>query len=215
MNVTVIGTGYVGLTTGVMLAALGHKVICLDVDERKLEQLRRGMPTIYEPHLEDLLKSTLPNLVFTSDYATSIPEAEVVFITVGTPSLPDGNPDLRFLRAAAQSIGQNLSTKGSQSRSFQFVTDLIEGIRRLMTVEHFDPVNLGNPEEYTMLELAQLIQELVGSTLPLEYKALPQDDPKQRRSDNSKAKALLDWQPVVPVRLGLEQTIRYFREIRS
>jgi UDPglucose 6-dehydrogenase len=108
VNVTVIGAGYVGLTTGVMLAALGHKVTCLDVDEHKLEQLRCGMPTIYEPHLEDLLLAVMSNLMFTSDYTTNVPQAEVIFITVGTPSLPDGNPDLRYLRAAAQSIGQNL-----------------------------------------------------------------------------------------------------------
>jgi UDPglucose 6-dehydrogenase len=108
VNVTVIGTGYVGLTTGVMLATLGHKVTCLDIDEYKLEQLRSGLPTIYEPHLEELLLNAMPNLTFTSDYAMTIPQASVIFMTVGTPSLPDGNPDLRYLRAASQSIGQNL-----------------------------------------------------------------------------------------------------------
>ena len=108
MIVTVIGTGYVGLTTGVMLAKLGHRVTCLDIDEHKLKQLRSGIPSIYEPNLERLLLDVLNNLTFTSDYTSCISSSEVVFITVGTPSLPDGNSDLRYLRAASQSIGQNL-----------------------------------------------------------------------------------------------------------
>ncbi len=125
----------------------------------------------------------------------------------------DGRVVTNFINQALAGKPLTIYGDGSQSRSFQFVTDLIEGIRRLMDVEHYVPVNLGNPEEYTMLELAQLIQELIGSTLPLEYRELPQDDPKQRRPDNSKAKALLDWQPLVPVRDGLEQTIKYFRSM--
>jgi nucleoside-diphosphate-sugar epimerase len=125
----------------------------------------------------------------------------------------DGRVVTNFINQALAGQPLTIYGDGSQSRSFQFVTDLIEGIRRLMDVEHYAPVNLGNPEEYTMLELAQIIQELIGATLPLEYRDLPQDDPKQRCPDNSKAKALLGWQPVVPVRGGLEQTIEYFRNM--
>jgi nucleoside-diphosphate-sugar epimerase len=123
----------------------------------------------------------------------------------------DGRVVTNFINQALAGQALTIYGDGSQSRSFQFVTDLIEGIRRLMNIDHHFPVNLGNPEEYTMLELAQLVQVLIGSTLPLEYRELPQDDPKQRCPDNSKAKALLDWQPLVPVRDGLKQTIEYFR----
>lgn len=110
MNVSIIGTGYVGLTTGVMLASLGHAVTCVDIDESKLELLRNGHSPIFEPHLESLLNHVLPQMRFTSSYAAAIPQADVVFIAVGTPSLPDGNSDLKYLRAAATSIGQHLGT---------------------------------------------------------------------------------------------------------
>jgi UDPglucose 6-dehydrogenase len=110
MNVSIIGTGYVGLTTGVMLAALGHVVTCVDIDESKLELLRQGHSPIFEPHLESLLNHVLSQMRFTSSYAAAIPQADVVFIAVGTPSLPDGNSDLKYLRAAATSIGEHLGT---------------------------------------------------------------------------------------------------------
>jgi len=108
MNVAIIGTGYVGLTTGVCLAYLGNRVRCLDTDERKIESLRAGRLTIYEPWLAELLAAASPNLCFTTSYQDAIPDAGVVFIAVGTPSLADGSPDLRYLRAAAQSIGEHL-----------------------------------------------------------------------------------------------------------
>jgi UDPglucose 6-dehydrogenase len=110
MNVSIIGTGYVGLTTGVMLASLGNNVTCLDVDEQKLGLLRQGHSPIFEPHLETLLHKVVSQIRFTSSYAEAIPRADVVFIAVGTPSLPDGNSDLKYLRAAATSIGEHLGT---------------------------------------------------------------------------------------------------------
>ncbi len=110
MNVSIIGTGYVGLTTGVMLASLGHVVTCVDIDESKLKLLRQGHSPIFEPHLESLLNTVLSQMQFTSSYAAAIPQADVVFIAVGTPSLPDGNSDLKYLRAAATSIGEHLGT---------------------------------------------------------------------------------------------------------
>lgn len=108
MNVAIIGTGYVGLTTGVCLAYLGHQVCCLDKDAAKIEALAQGRLTIYEPLLEELMALALPRLRFTTSYQEAIPGAAVVFIAVGTPPLADGNPDLRFLRAAAQSIGAHM-----------------------------------------------------------------------------------------------------------
>jgi UDPglucose 6-dehydrogenase len=108
MKIGVIGTGYVGLTTGVCLAYIGHDVTCLDVDESKVAALKAGQIPIYEPNLEDLLEASRSRLHFTSRYEEAIPEAEVVFIAVGTPSLPDGQPDLKYLRSAAESLGRHL-----------------------------------------------------------------------------------------------------------
>lgn len=108
MKIAVIGTGYVGLTTGVCLAYIGHDVTCLDVDERKVAELSAGKIPIYEPNLDDLLEASRSRLRFTTKYEEAIPEAEVVFIAVGTPSLPDGQPDLKYLRSAAQSLGQHM-----------------------------------------------------------------------------------------------------------
>jgi UDPglucose 6-dehydrogenase len=106
MKVSIIGTGYVGLTTGACLAFLGHKVTCIDSDERKIAMLRAGRTPIYEPFLTELLAAAQPNLEFCTDYTTSIPDAEVIFIAVGTPPAGDGRPDLRYLQAAARGIGE-------------------------------------------------------------------------------------------------------------
>ncbi|MCX6612939.1 MAG: 3-hydroxyacyl-CoA dehydrogenase NAD-binding domain-containing protein, partial [Acidobacteria bacterium] len=110
MKVAVIGTGYVGLTTGVCLAFVGHDVHCLDVDERKVEALRAGQIPIFEPNLQDLMQESKDRLHFTSKYEEAIPDAEIVFIAVGTPSLPDGQPDLKYLRSASESLGRHLSS---------------------------------------------------------------------------------------------------------
>ena len=106
MNVCIIGTGYVGLTTGTCLAFLGHKVTCVDSDPSKISLLQARRPPIYEPFLAELLAEAGQNLDFTTDYAQAIPGAQVIFIAVGTPPLPNGNPDLRYLSAAAQGIGR-------------------------------------------------------------------------------------------------------------
>src|SRR5690348_6392423 len=99
MKVSIIGTGYVGLTTGACLAYLGHDVTCLDSDESKIASLRAGKSPIYEPFLPELLVEAQPNLHFGCDYAEAVPHAEVVFIAVGTPPSADGSPDLRYLCA--------------------------------------------------------------------------------------------------------------------
>ncbi len=109
MRVAIIGTGYVGLTTGVCLAFIGHQVSCLDTDVSKIENLRAGKIPIYEPNLSDLMEEAAPNLHFTSDYAEAIPGAEVVFIAVGTPPTPSGAPNLEYLSQAAKSIGQHVT----------------------------------------------------------------------------------------------------------
>jgi UDPglucose 6-dehydrogenase len=110
MQVTIIGTGYVGLTTGVCLGYMGHKVTCLDTDPAKIATLESGRAPIYEPHLEDLLAAARPNLKFTTSYEEAVPGAEVVFIAVGTPPGPGGSPDLRYVRSAAEGIGKHYSS---------------------------------------------------------------------------------------------------------
>jgi len=108
VNVAILGTGYVGLTTGVCLAYLGHQVTCVDPDANKTGALQRGEVPFYEPHLEDLLAEARPNLRFTMDYAEAVPDAQVVFIAVGTPPGAGGAPDLRYLQAAAEGVGERL-----------------------------------------------------------------------------------------------------------
>ena len=110
MKTAIIGTGYVGLTTGVALAYLGHEVVCLDVDANKVEELKRGKSPIYEPHLDDLMRVSAKNLRFTLDATEALRDAEVVFIAVGTPSLSDGNPNLAYLKSAAESIGAEITS---------------------------------------------------------------------------------------------------------
>ncbi len=101
---------------------------------------------------------------------------------------------------------------GSQTRSFCYVSDLVEGLMRLMNGEHIGPINLGNPDEYTILELAQAVQQKINPDAEIIFKPLPQDDPRRRRPDITKAKTLLGWQPTVPLQEGLRMTIEDFRE---
>jgi dTDP-glucose 4,6-dehydratase len=101
---------------------------------------------------------------------------------------------------------------GTQTRSFCHYTDLIEGIYRLMMSDYALPVNIGNPQEFTMLEFAREIIAATGSKSRIVHKPLPQDDPKQRRPDITKARTLLGWEPRVPLRQGLVDTIAYFRK---
>jgi UDPglucose 6-dehydrogenase len=108
MNVAIIGTGYVGLTTGACLAFLGHKVTCIDSDPQKVKALQNGQVPFYEPHLADLIDDARTKLTFTTDYKEGIPDAEVVFIAVGTPPGASGAPDLKYLEAAARGVGDNL-----------------------------------------------------------------------------------------------------------
>ena len=108
MRVAIIGAGYVGLTTAVALAHLGHEVRCLEADEAKVAALRAGRAPIYEPGLEALLATLGPRMTFTLDAAEALRDAEVVFIAVGTPTGIEGAPDMRYVHAAATTIGQHL-----------------------------------------------------------------------------------------------------------
>jgi UDPglucose 6-dehydrogenase len=110
MRVCVIGTGYVGLVTGVCLSQAGHQVICIDNNEEKVKLLRSGQSPIFEPGLSELMKSNMESgrLQFTSDVATGVEHGQVLFIAVGTPALPNGESDTRYVEAVARSIGENL-----------------------------------------------------------------------------------------------------------
>ena len=124
-------------------------------------------------------------------------------------------------RAIPNFISQALSGKpitvygdGSQTRSFCYVSDLVDGLYRLLMSRENDPVNIGNPNEMTLLELANLIIKLTGSRSKIVYKKLPVDDPKVRRPNIYKAKKELGWRPGVGLKQGLIRTISYFKELK-
>ncbi len=126
--------------------------------------------------------------------------------------LNDGRVVPNFITQALKNEPLTVYGDGKQTRSFCYVDDLINGIVKLLQVEFHEPVNLGNPEEYTILDFARLIIELTGSKSSITYKPLPEDDPKVRRPDISRARRLLQWEPVIPVREGLKKTIEYFKK---
>ena len=101
---------------------------------------------------------------------------------------------------------------GQQTRSFCYVSDLVDGIYRLSQSDFHEPVNIGNPTEFTILEFAKLIVKITGSKSQISYESLPEDDPKQRRPDISRAQKLLGWEPKVDLETGLRKTIDYFRD---
>ncbi len=139
-----------------------------------------------------------------------------IFNTYGPRMHPfDGRVVSNFIRQALAGESITIFGDGSQTRSFCYLDDLVEGMIRMMELpEHFaGPVNLGNPEEYTIRQLAELVRELVGSDSPIEYRELPADDPTRRCPDISLAREKLGWQPTVPLREGLTKTIDWFRTI--
>ncbi len=135
-----------------------------------------------------------------------------IFNTYGPRmAVNDGRVISNFIVQALTAQDITIYGEGSQTRSFCYISDLVEGLVRLMNREDcHDPVNLGNPEEYTILELARKILAMTQSPAQLVYQPLPPDDPVKRRPDITWARELLDWQPQVPLTSGLEETIPYF-----
>src|SRR5437667_4396927 len=123
----------------------------------------------------------------------------------------DGRVVPAFISQALRDEPLTVFGDGSQTRSFCYVSDLIEGIYRLLMSNETLPVNIGNPVEMTVLQFAQEIKRLTGTNAPIEFRPLPEDDPKVRRPDIGKAKALLGWEPRVPLAEGLQRTIEHFR----
>jgi UDP-glucuronate decarboxylase len=135
-----------------------------------------------------------------------------IFNTYGPRMLEnDGRVVSNFIVQALKGEPLTVYGDGSQTRSFCYVSDLVEGFIRLMNSDYTQPVNIGNPEEYTVLELAQKVQGIINPQADIQFKPLPQDDPKRRRPDITRAQTLLGWQPTVPLAEGLDKTIADFR----
>lgn len=140
-----------------------------------------------------------------------------IFNTYGERMLEnDGRVVSNFIVQALRGEELTIYGDGSQTRSFCYVSDLVDGIVKLMNVTGTDihmPVNLGNPGEFTMNELAEKVGETTGKEIRIKYLTLPEDDPKQRKPNIERAQGLLDWQPTVPLAEGLKKTVAYFSSV--
>ncbi|HEY9847584.1 MAG TPA: NAD-dependent epimerase/dehydratase family protein, partial [Candidatus Caenarcaniphilales bacterium] len=136
-----------------------------------------------------------------------------IFNTYGPRMLEnDGRVVSNFVVQALKGNPLTVYGDGSQTRSFCYVSDLVDGLIRLMHNGQTGPVNLGNPEEYTILALAQTIQEMVNPSIAIQRLPLPEDDPRRRKPDITRARTWLSWQPTVPLHEGLKRTLLDFRE---
>lgn len=139
-----------------------------------------------------------------------------IFNTYGPRNrVNDGRVVPTFINQALRGESLTVFGEGNQTRSFQYVGDLVAGVRKLMEADYNRPVNIGNPTEMTILEFAQLILRLTGSSSSIVYNPLPEDDPKTRQPDISRAKSILGWEPKVAVEEGLSQTIAWYRTLRE
>lgn len=137
-----------------------------------------------------------------------------IFNTYGPNMRPnDGRAIPNFISQALKGEPITVYGDGSQTRSFTYISDEVEGIYRLLMSDYHEPVNIGNPEERTILDLAKLVIEMTGSKSEITFKPLPKDDPRVRRPDISRAREVLGWEPKVPLEEGLKETIRYFRRL--
>lgn len=136
-----------------------------------------------------------------------------IFNTYGPRMLPDdGRVVSNFIVQALRGDALTIYGEGNQTRSFCYVDDLIEGLIRLMNSDQTGPINIGNPNEFTMLQLAQLIRNKINPSLPIIKKPLPEDDPMQRQPMIDLAKIQLGWEPTIELERGLDHTISYFKE---
>lgn len=137
-----------------------------------------------------------------------------IFNTYGPRMRPrDGRVVSNFIVQALNGEPITIYGDGSQTRSFCYVDDEVEGLYQLFLKGDANPCNIGNPDEYTVKQLAEIVVELTGSKAPITYEPLPEDDPKVRKPDITRAKALLGWTPKVDVRAGVRRTIDYFRTL--
>jgi len=135
-----------------------------------------------------------------------------IFNTYGPNMHPDdGRVVSNFIVQALKGENITIYGEGTQTRSFCYVDDLVEGIVKMMNIDYKLPLNLGNPKEFTINELANLVLKLIGSKSKIEKLPLPEDDPKQRQPNIDKVKRMIGWQPRVTLEEGLEKTIEYFK----
>ena len=136
-----------------------------------------------------------------------------IFNTYGPRmQLNDGRVIPNFMKQAFRGEDLTVYGDGTQTRSFCYVKDEVEGFLRLAQCDEHFPVNIGNPEEFTIVDCARRVIEITGSTSRIRYEKLPQDDPKQRKPDITKAKTLLGWEPKIDLETGLRMSLDYFRE---
>jgi dTDP-glucose 4,6-dehydratase len=136
-----------------------------------------------------------------------------IFNTYGPRMRPrDGRVVSNFIVQALNNEPLTIYGDGSQTRSFCYATDEVDGIYKLFMSGDSNPTNIGNPDEYTVKQLAELVVELTGTSSPIVYEPLPKDDPKVRKPDITRARAMLGWEPRVHVRDGLARTIEYFKQ---
>jgi dTDP-glucose 4,6-dehydratase len=139
-----------------------------------------------------------------------------IFNTYGPRMRPgDGRVVSNFIVQALRREPITVYGDGGQTRSFCYVEDEVEGIFRLFASDVSEPINIGNPREFTVSELAELVLELTGSSSEIRYLPLPEDDPKTRKPDITRARELLGWQPEISLREGLSRTIEYFRRLQG
>jgi len=135
-----------------------------------------------------------------------------IFNTYGpNMAVNDGRVMSNFICQALRGESVTVYGNGEQTRSFCYVTDLVDGLCRMMDSEHMGPINLGNDSEITLRELVRMIEKAMGKPLQIEYRPLPQDDPCRRRPDLTRARTLLGYEPKVPLEEGVDETIEYFR----
>jgi dTDP-glucose 4,6-dehydratase len=136
-----------------------------------------------------------------------------IFNTYGPRMQPnDGRVVPNFMKQALRGEPLTVYGNGSQTRSFCYVSDEIDGLMRLAKSSEHLPVNIGNPNEFTILECAQQVIKVTGSKSKIAYEPLPQDDPKQRRPDITKARQLLGWEPKIDLETGLRMSLDYFKK---
>ena len=139
-----------------------------------------------------------------------------IFNTYGPRmKLDDGRVVPAFLDQALRGEPMTVFGSGAQTRSFCYVSDLVDGLYRLMQSDERYPVNLGNPREMTILEFAEHIRAMTGSRSEIVFEPLPEDDPRQRQPDISRARDILGWEPRVPLDQGLRQTVAYFKGLSA
>ena len=219
--VTTLKTGLLGAINMLELAArTGARILQASTSEIYGDPLVHPQPESYygntnsfgERACYDEAKRASEALfyAYAAEYGVEVRIARI-FNTYGPRMQPDdGRVVSNFVVQALCGEPLTVFGNGSQTRSFCYVDDLVDGLIRLMGSDVASPVNLGNPGEFTMMELADLVQASIGSSTQIAYKSLPADDPKMRRPDITKATTLLGWTPKVPLAQGLEATIAYF-----